>query len=51
MRAAYHASRGQTEIIDKTKGKIKQAVGDLTGDKRLTRESDRDERKVESKAR
>ena len=23
------------EIIDKTKGKIKQAVGDLTGNKRL----------------
>ena len=31
---------GQTigEIIDKTKGKIKQAVGYLTGNKRLDRE-------------
>jgi uncharacterized protein YjbJ (UPF0337 family) len=32
------------EFIDKTKGKIKQAVGDLTGDKQLKREGERDER-------
>jgi uncharacterized protein YjbJ (UPF0337 family) len=38
------------EIIDKTKGKIKQAVGDLTGDKRIKREGERDDRKAESKA-
>ena len=37
------------EIIDKTKGKIKQAVGDLTGNKR--RKGERDERKAKSKAR
>jgi len=39
------------EIIDKTEGKIKQAVGDLTGNKRLKREGERDERKAKSKAR
>jgi len=39
------------EIIDKTKGKIKQAAGDLTGNKRLKREGERDERKAKSKAR
>jgi uncharacterized protein YjbJ (UPF0337 family) len=33
------------EIIDKTKGKIKQAVGDLTGNKKLKREGERDELK------
>jgi uncharacterized protein YjbJ (UPF0337 family) len=33
------------EIIDRTKGKIKQAVGALTGDKRLKREGERDELK------
>lgn len=33
------------EIIDKTKGKIKQAVGDLTGDKALHREGKADELK------
>jgi uncharacterized protein YjbJ (UPF0337 family) len=44
---------GQTigEIIDKTKGKIKQAVGDLTGNKRLKRKGERDERKAKSKTR
>jgi uncharacterized protein YjbJ (UPF0337 family) len=31
-------------FIDKTKGKIKQAVGDLTGDKALKRQGERDER-------
>lgn len=31
------------EIIDKTKGKIKQAVGDLISNKKLKREGDRDE--------
>jgi uncharacterized protein YjbJ (UPF0337 family) len=39
------------EIIDKTKDKIKQAVGDLTGDKRLKRLGKRDERNAKSKAR
>jgi len=32
------------ELINKTKGKIKQAVGSLTGDKQLKREGERDER-------
>lgn len=31
------------ELVDKTKGKIKQAVGDLTGDKKLKREGEKDE--------
>ena len=39
------------EIIDKTKGKIKLPVGDLTGNKRLKREGEREERKAKSKAR
>ena len=39
------------EIIDKTKGRIKQAVGDLTGNKRFKREGEREERKAKSKAR
>ena len=39
------------EIIDKTKGKIRQAVGDLSGNKRLKREDERGERKAKSKAR
>jgi len=30
------------EFIDKGKGKIKQAVGDLTGNKKLKREGERD---------
>jgi uncharacterized protein YjbJ (UPF0337 family) len=33
------------EIIDKSKGRIKQAVGDLTGNERLKREGQRDELK------
>ncbi|MGE5096159.1 MAG: CsbD family protein [Betaproteobacteria bacterium] len=33
------------ELIDKTKGKIKQAIGALTGDKDLKREGERDETK------
>jgi uncharacterized protein YjbJ (UPF0337 family) len=33
------------EIIDRTKGKIKQAVGALTGDKKLKREGENDELK------
>ena len=37
------------EIIDKTRGKIKQAVGDLTGNKRLKREGGRDEHKAKAK--
>jgi uncharacterized protein YjbJ (UPF0337 family) len=32
------------EVIDKAKGKIKQAVGDLTGNKELKRAGERDER-------
>jgi uncharacterized protein YjbJ (UPF0337 family) len=39
------------EIIDKTKGKIKQPVGDLTGIERLKREDERGKRKAKSKAR
>jgi uncharacterized protein YjbJ (UPF0337 family) len=31
------------EFVDKTKGKIKQAVGDLTGNKKLHREGEMDE--------
>jgi uncharacterized protein YjbJ (UPF0337 family) len=31
------------EIIDKSKGKIKQAVGDLTGNKKLKREGEMEE--------
>jgi uncharacterized protein YjbJ (UPF0337 family) len=37
------------EIIDKTKGKIKQAVGSLTGDEKLKREGEKDELKGELK--
>jgi uncharacterized protein YjbJ (UPF0337 family) len=33
------------EIIDKTKGKVKQAVADLTGNKELKREGQLDELK------
>jgi uncharacterized protein YjbJ (UPF0337 family) len=33
------------KIIDKAKGKIKQAAGALTGDSDLKREGERDERK------
>ena len=33
------------EIVDKAKGRIKQAVGGLTGDKDLKREGEDDERK------
>jgi uncharacterized protein YjbJ (UPF0337 family) len=33
------------EFIDKTKGKIKQAIGSLTGNKKLHREGQRDELK------
>jgi len=33
------------EMIDKSKGKVKQAVGDLTGDKKLKREGESDELK------
>jgi uncharacterized protein YjbJ (UPF0337 family) len=34
-----------SELINKSKGKIKQAVGGLTGDQELEREGQRDERK------
>ena len=33
------------ELIDKAKGKVKQAIGDLTGNKELTREGEADEAK------
>jgi uncharacterized protein YjbJ (UPF0337 family) len=33
------------EIIDKVKGKVKQAVGNLAGDKKLQREGQVDEAK------
>jgi uncharacterized protein YjbJ (UPF0337 family) len=33
------------ELIDKTKGKVKQAIGDLTGNKELKSEGERDEAK------
>lgn len=33
------------EFIDKAKGKVKQAIGDLTGNKELEREGERDETK------
>ena len=33
------------ELIDKAKGKIKQAIGDLTGDRKLKHEGERDEAK------
>jgi len=39
------------EIIDKTKDKIEQAAGDLTGNKNLKRLGERDERKAKSGAR
>jgi len=31
------------EMLDKGKGKVKQAVGDLTGNEKLKREGERDE--------
>jgi uncharacterized protein YjbJ (UPF0337 family) len=34
-----------SEIINKTKGRIKQAVGALTGDQRLKHEGEKDELK------
>lgn len=37
------------EIIDKTKGKIKQAVGSLTGDEKLKQEGENDELKGQLK--
>lgn len=33
------------EFIDKAKGRVKQAIGDLTGNKELKREGERDEAK------
>jgi uncharacterized protein YjbJ (UPF0337 family) len=37
------------EFIDKAKGKVKQAAGDLTGSKKLKEEGERDELKGELK--
>ena len=34
-----------SELVNKTKGKIKQAVGDLTGNEKLRKEGKRDELK------
>ena len=54
MRASYHAppeANSEGEIIAKTKGRIKQAVSDPTGNKRPKREDERDERKAKSQAR
>ena len=49
VRKTDHQYRQQEEtmgeMIDKSKGKIKQAVGDLTGNKKLKREGERDELK------
>ena len=39
------------ELVDKIQGKINQAVGNLTGNKGLKREGERDEGKAKSKAR
>ena len=47
----YQRKRAMGEIIDKIKGKINQAGGDLTGNKKLQREGERDERKAKSNAR
>ena len=47
----YQGRQTIGEIIDKTKGKTKQAIGDLTGNKRLERESGTDERNARWKAR
>jgi uncharacterized protein YjbJ (UPF0337 family) len=42
--AAFGVREGQMgKFIDKTKGKIKQAIADLTGDKGLKREGKTDE--------
>jgi uncharacterized protein YjbJ (UPF0337 family) len=45
----YPARRPMGEIIDKVKGKIKQAAGTLTGDKRLNAEGKVDEAKGQVK--
>ena len=37
------------EIIDKAKGRIKQAVGSLTGDEKLKQEGEKDELKGQLK--
>ena len=47
----YQRKRTMSEIIDKIKGKINQAGGDLTGNKRRQREGERNERKAKSKTR
>ncbi|MDQ1333969.1 MAG: hypothetical protein QG552_919 [Thermodesulfobacteriota bacterium] len=47
----YQGRQTMGEIIDKTKGKIEQAAGDLTGNKKLKRLGERDERKAKSGAR
>jgi uncharacterized protein YjbJ (UPF0337 family) len=47
----YQGRQTIGEIIDKTKGKIELAAGDLTGSKKLKRWGERDERKAKSGAR
>jgi uncharacterized protein YjbJ (UPF0337 family) len=47
----HQGRQTRAKVIHKTKGKIKQAVGELTGNKRLKREDERGERKAKSKAR
>jgi uncharacterized protein YjbJ (UPF0337 family) len=47
----YQGRQTMGEIIDKTKGKIKQGGGDLTGNKKLKRLGERDECKAKSGAR
>ena len=41
----HQRRRTMGELIDKTKGKVKQAIGDLTGNKELKHEGERDEAK------
>jgi uncharacterized protein YjbJ (UPF0337 family) len=47
----YQGRQTIGKVIDKTQGKIKRAIGELSGNKRLKREVERDESKVKSKAR
>ena len=47
----YQGRQTKGKIIDKAKGKIKQTVGDLSDNKGLKREVERDESKAKSKAR
>jgi uncharacterized protein YjbJ (UPF0337 family) len=44
-----HRKQAMGEIVDKTKGKIKQALGDPGGNKRRKVEGERDERQANSR--